>query len=82
MKPETILVNEIIASLKHKPENWACNEFRLFNITNKYQLWIASGYWLLRLDCPFELHFGLINKYRLWRAVKAWLTVNYIETDK
>lgn len=64
------VLKEITRSLEEEPEGWTEGSHTL--IKGKVLIFIAGGWWRLRLQQPVDYKPGLIARWRLWRAIKRW----------
>ena len=78
MKPEKIVVDELIHDMEHRPSDFICDRYTLKDQKKNIHYWIANGASFARVYVPFEMNFGFIQGWRFHSALKKWKAWNIL----
>lgn len=76
-------VNQIAVSLR-EDDTWKVDAHWLYNDKLRVKVWIANGFWFVRIQYWIadsvgfsrDVHLSLVEKAWLWPAVRKWRKLN------
>ena len=67
---KTLLVNNLVKSLNHHPDEWVCDRYTIKHKKSKTQIWYCNGEEQLYVRNPVNIEFNKTQKRAIFQAVQ------------
>lgn len=78
MKPEKIVVDQLIHDLQHRPEDFQCGQCTMKDKKTGYEYWIANCFFDASVYAPYTMPLGFVQGWRFYRALNKWKAAAFL----